>query len=149
MDNSGNQKRVRFYKQAWEIFLEHPFLGGGYDQFKYLSGTGGYAHSTYAEAIADFGFVGCTIYFIPILYASYQILKKALLTERSFASLLMAALCIAELFLGAGQIFFMEFYHFLAWSILFFYSREVNSEGQRIQEKEALTDSKCKYIRNL
>ena len=55
-----------FYKIAWQIFVEKPLLGGGLNQFRYWSGTGAYSHSTYAEAIADFGLVGCIIYFFPI-----------------------------------------------------------------------------------
>ena len=140
MDNSGNQKRIMYYRQAWDIFLDHPFFGGGYDQFRYLT-DGSYAHSTYAEAISDFGFVGCLLYFIPIINTSYQIIYKAFITEKKYSTILLAALCISELFLGVGQIFFMEFYHFLAWTILFFYS-----ETTDVNKYE--TYSNCKYIRN-
>ena len=139
-DDTGNQNRIRMYLKAWDIFLEHPIFGAGYDQYKYLSGTGGYSHSTYAEAIADFGFVGCIMYFSPIAYASFQVLKKAFIVERNYSAILLAALCIAELFLGVGQIFFMGFQHFLAWTILFYYSKEENPE-------EAPLYSQCKYIR--
>ena len=140
LDNSGNQMRIKMYVKAWDIFLEYPIFGGGYDQYKYLSGIGAYSHSTYAEAIADFGFVGCVIYFLPIIYTSYQILKKALSTERNYATLLLAALCIDELFLGVGQIFFMEFSHFLIWMVLFYYSNE-----EKTREKPSYYH--CKYIR--
>ena len=153
MDNTGNQKRIWFYKKAWDILLEHPFFGGGYDQFRYRTNygiVGGYAHSTYAEAIADFGFVGCMIYFLPIFYVSYQIIKRAVITERNYTSLLLGAFCIAELFLGVGQIFFMEFYHFLAWMILFYYSKKANTEGSsEVIQRVIPVHSKCKYIRGI
>ena len=141
MDDPGNQHRILYYKEAWEIFLKHPLFGGGYDQFKYLSGAGAYAHSTYAEAIADFGFLGCMIYFPPIIYASGQALYRAFIDKRDYASMLLAALCISELFLGAGQIFFMGLGHILLWMILFFYLRPspVLSE---------VPDKKWKYIRS-
>lgn len=142
-DDSGNQNRIRMYLKAWDILLEHPIFGGGYDQYKYFSvskGVGGYAHSTYAEAIADFGFVGSILYFAPIVYVSYQILRKAFIFERNYGAALLAALCIAELFLGIGQIFFMEFYHFLAWMMIFYYSKEEN-------QNEMIMYPQCKYIR--
>ena len=139
-DDAGNQNRIKMYIKAWDIFLEHPIFGGGYDQYKYLSGSGGYSHSTYAEAIADFGFVGCIMYFTPIIYVSYQILRKAFIVERNYGAVLLAALCIAELFLGIGQIFFMAFQHFLAWMILFYYSKEDNPA-------EKPSYSRCRYIR--
>lgn len=139
-DDMGNKNRIKMYLEAWNIFLEHPIFGGGYDQYKYLSGTGGYSHSTYAEAIADFGFVGCVLYFSPIFYTSYQIMKRTLSTERNYASLLLAAMCISELFLGVGTIFFMEFFHFLAWTILFYYSKDK-------EPREKALSSQYKYIR--
>ena len=153
MDDAGNQYRILYYRKAWDIFLEHPFFGGGYDQFRYRTNygiVGGYAHSTYAEAIADFGFVGCIIYFLPIFYVSYQIIKRAVITERNYTSLLLGAFCIAELFLGVGQIFFMEFYHFLAWMILFYYSKKANTEGSsEVIQRVIPVHFKCKYIRDI
>lgn len=122
-DDLGNQHRIRNYCIALQIFLDHPLFGGGYDQFKFLSGLGGYSHSTYAEAIADFGGIGCVLYFSPILYLTYSTVKRVYYTRHEYISLLLFALCISELFLGLGQIFFMEFYHFLIWTILFYCAR--------------------------
>lgn len=121
----GNQERILFYEQSWEIFLDHPLFGGGLNQFKLLSGTGMYAHSTYAEAIADFGFVGCLLYFTPIIAAVYRILGRVFDINRNYGDYILLALCLSELFIGTGQIFFMEFHHFVAWSILFFYSQPI------------------------
>ena len=144
VDNAGNQNRIEFYKKAWEIFLDHPIFGGGYDQFQYLSGTGGYAHSTYAEAIADFGLVGSVIYFTPMIWILFRLLKEALIEERDYSSLLLAAFCLSEIFLGIGQIFFMEFYHFISWMIIFYYSREFIILGQY----KSMNNLSSKYIRN-
>ena len=150
-DDAGNVNRIEFYKIAFSIFKNSPLIGGGYDQFKYWSGTGGYAHSTYAEAIADFGLIGCTIYFIPLLFTSYRVVKRAILrrenTRTKYKTKLMAALCLSELFIGVGQIFFMEFYLFMAWTILYYYDHtsciiEANvRQTQYINEKK-----KYKYI---
>ena len=119
VDDMGNQHRIRNYRKALEIFIEHPLFGGGYDQFRYLSGAGGYAHSTYAEAIADFGLVGCVLYFTPILITTKRITSNAFGGTRDYKSMLLFAFCLSELFLGVGQIFFMGFQHFIAWTILF------------------------------
>ena len=90
------------------------------------------------------------MYFLPIFHVSYQINKRAFLSERNYTSLLLAALSIAELFLGVGQIFFMEFYHFLAWTILFYYSKIANKEDSNVVTQEAKPIySKCKYIRDI
>lgn len=120
----GNQNRIWFYREAGKIFLEYPLFGGGLDQFKYLSGTGGYAHSTYAEAIADFGLVGCIMYFSPFIYALSQILKRLFITRLDYTTSMLAALCISELFIGIGQVFFMSFHHFIAWMLIFYYIKQ-------------------------
>ena len=145
-NDQGNQNRLWMYKLAWKIFLDHPLFGGGYDQFRYWSGLGGYSHSTYAEAIADIGFVGCMLYFVPILSTSYRAFRRALNSGRSYGDYLLFAFCCSELFIGVGQIFFMEFHHFLAWTILFFYGRPVtdNKSGELPVQSYGRT---CKYIR--
>ena len=143
-NDEGNVNRIKFYQFAIEIFKTRPVFGGGYDQFKFWSRTGGYAHSTYAEAIADFGFIGSALYFIPLLYSSFQILKNVLGTKRDYQSILLLAFCCIELFLGIGQIFFMEFHHFIAWTILFYLSRQPIQKGKNIPEPSL---RKYKYIR--
>ena len=142
-DDAGNQNRIEFYQKAFAIYMDHPIFGGGYDQFRYWAGTGGYSHSTYAEAIADFGSLGCLIYFSPILYTTVCVLRGAL-KVRDYHSNLLVALCIVELFLGVGQIFFMEFYHFLAWMIIFYFTKElIDKEKELFSEEKVIS----KYIR--
>lgn len=151
MQNSmdmGNQVRIAFYKESWRIFLENPIFGGGLNQFKYLTrvAPGNYAHSTYAEAIADLGFTGCLLYFTPIITVTWRIIKKALSTGRGYGDYLLLAYCLSELFIGTGQIFFMEFYHFIAWSILFFYGQpDMNSALSNLPTQQHVRT--WKYIR--
>ncbi len=121
-DDMGDENRLLFYRKAVEIFMDRPILGGGYDQFQFWSRTGYYSHSTYAEAIADLGALGCAIYFFPLLYTVYVIVANALFIRKDYHSILLLAFCGAELFLGVGQIFFMEFSHFIAWTILYYNS---------------------------
>ena len=143
-DDMGNQNRIRNYRKALEIFIENPVFGGGYDQFQFYSGAGGYAHSTYAEAIADFGLVGCIIYFTPIIVSTFRIINNAIGAQRDYHSWLVFAFCISELFIGIGQIFFMEFYHFPAWMILFYYSQKVKEQRLKAIQQVKPTS---KYIR--
>ena len=144
--DEGNQNRIWMYEKAWEIFLDHPLFGGGFDQFKYWSGTGGYSHSTYAEALADIGFMGCLLYFLPIMAAFYRILHRALHSEKSYGSYVLLAFCVLEFFIGVGQIFFIEFHHFLVWSILFFYSQKTDQSQTDIQPISTYGRA-CRYIR--
>ena len=146
IDDMGNQSRILFYERAWKIFLDYPLFGGGYNQFYILSGTGSYAHSTYAEAIADLGFVGCVLYFAPFVAVTYRIFSKVLHAERNYGDYLLFAFCLSELFIGAGQIFFMEFSHFLSWSILFFYDQPAADTVPEVHPIPTYAQ-RCKYIR--
>lgn len=147
-EDDGNVKRVYLYQSSIRIFLDSPIVGKGYDQFKYWSYTGGYAHSTYAEALADFGVIGCLLYFLPILSTTYKITRCAFMERKDYRSRLMLALCASELFIGVGQIFFMEFYLFIAWTILFNYSfiSETMEKNKELKEIQGETPS-SKYIR--
>lgn len=144
-DDDGNIKRIWFYQKAIDIVSKRPLFGGGYDQFRYWSGSGAYSHSTYAEAIADFGVVGTIIYFLPIILFLCRSIKKAIIGRKMYNDWLMLSLCISELFVGVGQIFFMEFYHFIAWTILFCYEREYANDNHN--ESPLVMKNTCKYIR--
>lgn len=135
-DDDSNDNRIYFYQKAFEVFLEKPFFGGGLEQFRYWSGIGSYAHSTYAESIADFGLVGCLIYYYPILLTGFRIVSKIRNGKTSYQTKLIAVLYIGEMFLGIGQIFFLDIYHYLMWLILYLSTNEHHiSNG-----------IKCKYI---
>lgn len=121
--------RILFYQKAWEFFQEKPLFGGGLDQFKFWAGTGGYAHSTYAEAIADFGFIGCVLYFFPILYSGKQIIRKVF-TKHGCHAYVVLSLYLAELFLGIGQVFFIDIIHYFAWTIIYFETNEQTEKEQ-------------------
>lgn len=129
-NENSNSYRIYLYQRAWELFLEHPVLGIGIDQFKFLSRTGGYAHSTYAESIADFGFVGSVIYFAPILIAVWTSLKNLILLKWSYQQSLVLGLICAELFLGVGQVFFFDAEHFVAWTIIYSFLKLKKENGK-------------------
>ena len=122
LDDESNDNRINYYISAWRIFFNKPLLGGGLDQFKYWSGIGGYAHSTYAEAIADFGLIGCIIYFIPILGAGIELIEKVASSECSCQRRIVLGLWFVEIFMGVGQIFFLDIMHFWAWTIIYIHA---------------------------
>ena len=143
-DDDGTQNRIRFYSNAVTIFADHPLFGGGFDQFQFWSGAGCYAHSTYAEAIADFGLAGSLLYFIPLLYTIFSAIHYGLSSGRDYQKTLLLALCFAELFLGIGQVFFMEFSHFITWTILHYKIYQLNCNRREQHQK---LESTSKYVR--
>ena len=139
VESEGN--RAYYYQKAWEIFLNKPMFGGGLDQFKYWSGTGTYSHSTYAEAIADFGLIGSLLYFAPIVCVAPQAIKGIFSQQKTYQNRLIFILYLTELFVGAVQIFFLNFSHFLAFMIIYY------CYSVRRDRKPKEIESISKYIR--
>ncbi len=72
-------RRDYMKEDAIIMFKNHPILGVGLNNFKYLSRYGTYAHSNYYELLSCLGLVGTFLYYIPIgiaLLLSYRQWKK-------------------------------------------------------------------------
>ena len=145
-EEESNTFRVFLYEIAINIFKDHPFFGVGMDGFKYVSITGGMSHSTYAESIADFGFLGCCIYYIPILHSLIAAVYRFFVYGYEYHTGLVIALIVTELFFGIGQVFFLEPVHFIFWTIIFCYLHLINVQSHINNNSES--DSKYKYLRN-
>ena len=119
-DEGSSGHRILFYKYALDYFLERPLLGIGLDQFSVWNPFHQYAHSTYAEALADWGIVGCMIYFIPSIWAGFKLISKMFSDkENRYATCIFLAIWSVEIFLGLGQIWFYEIEHLITWTIIF------------------------------
>jgi O-antigen ligase len=59
----GGLNRLDLYHEAWRIFVAHPVMGVGMDQYRVHSIYHDVAHSEYAEIAADTGLVGFVLYF--------------------------------------------------------------------------------------
>lgn len=66
--------RQLLYREAVAFFSDSPLIGIGLDQFRYHSVTGLYAHSDYAEVLADTGLIGCFLYFSIYFLLGYKLL---------------------------------------------------------------------------
>ena len=143
-NEESNSARLRMYADAFEIFKDKPFFGGGLDQFRFWSGWGVISHSTYAEALADFGLIGTVLYLIPHLYAAYRMLRLSFQAGDKFHSQMVLGLCAAELFLGTVQIWFIEMSHFFIWTIIFLYIQGYPTD---VPKKEKTGERKCIYFR--
>jgi len=59
----GGSNRLDLYREAWRLFVAHPVMGVGLDQFRVYSIYHSVAHAEYAEVAADTGLVGFVLYF--------------------------------------------------------------------------------------
>ena len=119
MASSGSTSmRSGMYREAWEMFKSNPVFGVGYSQFRVLSQYGTYAHATYAELPADTGIFGTILFMCPIVITGRKLLRR-INSASKYRRYTLTSLYIAELLLGAVNIFFYEFMHLLMWTFLF------------------------------
>ncbi len=133
--------REYYYKVAIDVFLENPFFGAGFSQFMFYNAQMAISHSTYAEAIASWGFIGCVLYFSPVLVAGVRTLKMAINKQGTYITRVVLALGVMEIFLGIGQIWFYTVEHLIAWTVIFLMVKIQ-------QEKMSMPERKCKYVRD-
>ena len=118
-DEGSSQARILYYQYALDYFQEKPIFGIGLDQFRVWNPHHAYAHSTYAEALAGWGFVGCIFYFFPVVLAGIHLIRRSLFGKEKYNSGVVLALWAAEMFLGIGQIWFYEIEHLIAWAMIY------------------------------
>ena len=125
---SGSDTREDMYSVALEYFKQSPMVGIGFNNFRALSAFGTYSHSTYSEALACTGIIGCILYFSPYikLLLSYAnlITSKRIDSNLLRQSKIMLAFFGTLLFLGVGVIHFYEMTSSIAFGmvIAFFYT---------------------------
>lgn len=137
---SNDGKRVRYYRLAFEYFSEQPVFGIGLQQYRIWNPSHAYSHSTYAEALASWGVVGCILYFVPLLSAGFVALKQSLNKTSSYTPRIVFGLWVMELFLGIGQIWFYDIEHLIAWTVIALCIYEQKGTNQ-------LTGRTCKYVK--
>lgn len=121
LEEDSSIHRLLYYRYALDFFLQRPLFGIGLAQFTYWNPLHQYSHSTYAEAIADWGLIGTTLYFTPILISGFRIIRMIINDIEQYLPKVVFALWIMELFLGVGQIWFYGIGHLLSWTIIFLY----------------------------
>lgn len=119
--SGSTQIRSNMYEEAYEFFKSSPIFGIGYNQFRVISSWGTYAHSTYAEVLADSGIIGSVIYFAPFVSVGITLVKKMGKLKKYEIGVLFAIYCV-EVFLGTVNIYMYDFTHMLMWTILFLLS---------------------------
>lgn len=136
----SSAKRELYYKLAVESFIQHPVFGIGFQQFKYTNKYGAFSHSTYAEALASWGAVGCVIYFIPVFGVGKRLIIQGIKKGSSFIARTLIALWAMEIFLGVGQIWFYSVEHLVAWTMIYLADNVCN-------EKKDVSKRSCKYVK--
>ena len=151
-DEDSNAFRIYYYQKAFDFFSDSPLIGKGFSQFGYaLQNRPGHSHSTFAEAIACFGLLGCILYFTPIIMAFRQSVIKARNSHWGYRPSMILVLTCVELFLGVGTVYFYEMFHFFLWTIIYLALSEnvLNKEETETSQLETIKVFRgYKYVKN-
>ena len=116
--DGSSSVRMEMYRESVDLFKTSKLFGIGFNQFRVHSIFRTYAHSTYAEVLADGGVFGCIVYFYPVIQTGFALMKK-IRRGLSYQVGMLLALFLVEMFLGTGTIFMYSFEHLIIWSFLY------------------------------
>lgn len=116
--SGGSSIRKEMYRESAEFFKTSKLFGIGFDQFRVHSTFRTYAHSTYAEVLADGGVFGCVIYFYPVIQTGFALVRK-IRKSLAYQVGMFLALFLVEIFLGTAIIYMYDFGNLVIWSILY------------------------------
>ncbi|MDD4893792.1 MAG: O-antigen ligase family protein [Candidatus Omnitrophica bacterium] len=129
-------ERIQMFTLGFQLFLQHPFLGIGIDNFgNYLSlspetySRFAYAHSNYIEVLATTGAIGFTLYYA-IYYTIFRrflvIMKLPLLGKKDHTLLcVLLALFILIIFLEFAMVSYAFKVVWLIFAIMIAFQRSV------------------------
>jgi hypothetical protein len=107
LSDNSNAGRISYVIEGFKVFLKHPLIGVGLNNFRYYSYAGTYSHCTYAELPACSGILGT----IPFAIMYIKTIINILNSKKSYASdlcrkRLMIAMILVLLFISFTQISF-------------------------------------------
>ena len=138
----SSRNRKLYYRYALDYFGEHPLFGIGLAQFEQRNPFRQMSHSTYAEALSDWGLVGSLLYFLPVLAAGRTVLRQSFGGGGDpYLSRILLALSVMELFLGIGQVWFYVIDHLITWTLIYYQIREEE------KKREPAPRAVCRYLR--
>lgn len=92
-ENKGDDNRIKLYQANWDMFVDHPLLGMGYDVYKdptksvpYTSRRGvvenlqdSHAHNQYMQILSSTGIIGFVLFmsfYLYFLWENFKLLRK-------------------------------------------------------------------------
>ncbi|MCG4879040.1 O-antigen ligase family protein [Amedibacillus dolichus] len=135
LEDLSTVSRLSFLKDAFSIFLEHPFIGVGIDSFKYFNSFQfSWAECNFLEILADLGIVGFIIYYLPHIRILNNLIKRY---KRKSNFLIISLILFAVLlFIDATMVSYNEAHLQFYLAILYSYCFLINTRR----------DVKCKKV---
>lgn len=94
-DTDGSMNERAFYaEKAYELFKQHPIIGYGGNNFsQYMREIGyshiSYSHNNFAELLSTLGIIGTSIFYVPLIFFTYGLIKSYFLDSKGLLGLLL------------------------------------------------------------
>lgn len=76
--DASTQQRMYLMEQGIRVWMEHPFAGVGWHNYRFYNEAGLYAHNNYVELLASLGVVGFLLYYAMFLRVGYLLFDRFL-----------------------------------------------------------------------
>ena len=131
-------ERSLLFQDAIRVFVNHPILGVGYQNYGLFSSTNMYSHSTYAETLACTGIIGTFLWFLPYIIILYKLIKAHLFDNSEFRFCM--ALFVVQLFFDTVMVTYYNPLHYLIYAMIIarINSIVLENRGEKIKEKEGV-----------
>ena len=98
--DASTLERTGMIKKGIEMFLNHPYLGNGWNSFAAKSGYGTYAHNTFIEIAVSMGLFGLIVY----LFIYYYLLREMRFVSNSSNKKISLLLLLCALLLDVASV---------------------------------------------
>ncbi|MCI8403202.1 MAG: O-antigen ligase family protein [Lachnospiraceae bacterium] len=103
----STDERMQMILSGFQVFVNHPLLGGGMKYFYYMTDFGyEYSHCNYTELLCNFGLAGFALYYFPFFKNLLYMLK--LQSRKHRGSILAAILVITMLVLDWAMVSYSD-----------------------------------------
>ncbi|MBD7970573.1 O-antigen ligase family protein [Paenibacillus sp. Sa2BVA9] len=132
VDNSS-LTRSNMISFGWELFLDKPAIGYGYDSFRFYWGgidRATYSHNNYIEMLVNGGLIAFISYYLMYAYSLYKLGKLSYRFNE--IAILFFVIIIISLILDVAAITYYSKVTFIHFAIFFSYIRVANPVSTRI-----------------
>lgn len=125
-DDTSMANRDFYREKAIELFKLHPVLGYGGNNFHdYMheidAGIYAYSHNNFWELMSTLGIVGTSIYYIPLAFFTWKLMKSFLITRESLSLMLLTLVLFVFVTTRYGMYYNGEFYY-LFFTLVYMYN---------------------------
>ena len=126
--DASTETRSEMISIALQLFSEHPLVGVGFENFSYyyFYSYGGwamtYAHSNFAELLADLGLPGLISYYLVPIWTLYTLIKNRKGAVKRELHALLTALCVCLLAADYASISYTNDFIHIFWAASYAYA---------------------------